>query len=94
MQLAILKCSQRFKLGLPYSSIHGVTEKQIQRVSRAGLLSGPDIRILGPALKPLGQATSHHGAYVVVQFYPWFKFRFRLFQTDHHTLPYPKTKKN
>ena len=50
MQLAILKCSQRFKLGLPYSSIHGVTEKQIQRVSRAGLLSGPDIRILRPAL--------------------------------------------
>ena len=30
--------------------------------------------------------------YVVVQFYPWFKFSFLLFQTHYHTLPYPKTK--
>ena len=31
--------------------------------------------------------------YVVVQFYPWFKFYFALFQThyDNHTLPYPRT---
>ena len=29
--------------------------------------------------------------YVVVQFYPWFKFYFLLFQTHYHTLPYPKT---
>ena len=32
--------------------------------------------------------------YVVVQFYPWFKFYFSLFQTHYHTLPYPKTKGN
>ena len=36
--------------------------------------------------------------YVVVQFYPWFKFYFLLFQTNYHvinhTLPYPKTKEN
>ena len=31
---------------------------------------------------------------VVVQFYPWFKFYFLLFQTHYHTLPYPKTKEN
>ena len=30
--------------------------------------------------------------YVVVQFYPWFKFYFPLFQTYYHILPYPKTK--
>ena len=30
--------------------------------------------------------------YVVVQFYPWFKFSFPLFQTHYHTLQYPKTK--
>ena len=30
--------------------------------------------------------------YVVVQFYPWFKFYFPLFKTHHHTLHYPKTK--
>ena len=28
--------------------------------------------------------------YVVVQFYPWFKFYFPLFQSHYHTLPYPK----
>ena len=32
--------------------------------------------------------------HVVVQFYPWFKFHFRLFQTYYHTLPYHKTKEN
>ena len=26
------------------------------------------------------------GVYVVVQFYPWFKFYFSLFQTHYHTL--------
>ena len=26
--------------------------------------------------------------------YPWFKFYFLLFQTNCHTLPYPKTKLN
>ena len=31
--------------------------------------------------------------YVVVQFYPWFKFYFLLFQTHYHTLLLPKTKK-
>ena len=30
---------------------------------------------------------------VVVQFYPWFKFYFSLFQTHYHILPYPKTTK-
>ena len=30
---------------------------------------------------------------VVVQFYPWFKFNFPLFQIHYHTLQYPKTKK-
>ena len=30
--------------------------------------------------------------YVVVQFYPWFKFCFPLFQTHYLTLPYPNTK--
>ena len=32
--------------------------------------------------------------YVVVKFYPWFKFYFLLFQTQYHTLPYPKAKGN
>ena len=34
--------------------------------------------------------------YLVVQFYPWFKFFFLLFRTHYHTLriPYPKTKEN
>ena len=32
--------------------------------------------------------------YVVVQFYPWFKFYFLLFQTHYHTLTYLKTKEN
>ena len=27
---------------------------------------------------------------IVVQFYPWSKFYFLLFQTPYHTLPYPK----
>ena len=31
--------------------------------------------------------------YVVVQFYPCFKFYFPLFQGHYHTLPYPKTTK-
>ena len=30
------------------------------------------------------------GIYVVVQFFPWFKFYFPLFKTRYHTLPYPK----
>ena len=34
------------------------------------------------------------GVYVVVQFYPRFKFYFPLFQTHYHTLPHPKTKEN
>ena len=34
------------------------------------------------------------GVYVVAQFYLWFKFYFPLFQTNYHTLPYSKTKKN
>ena len=29
----------------------------------------------------------------MVQFYPWFKFYFPLFQTHYRTLPYPKTYK-
>ena len=32
--------------------------------------------------------------FVVVQFCPWFKFYFLLFQTHYHTLSYLKTKKN
>ena len=32
--------------------------------------------------------------FVVVQFYPWFKFQFLLFQTHYHILPLPKTNKN
>ena len=31
---------------------------------------------------------------VVVQFYPWIKFYFLLFQTHYHTLPYTITKEN
>ena len=30
--------------------------------------------------------------YVAVQFYPWFKFFFPMFQTHYHTLQYPHTK--
>ena len=30
--------------------------------------------------------------FVVVQFYPWFKFSFLLFINHHHSLPYVKTK--
>ena len=32
-------------------------------------------------------------ASIVVQFHPWFKFYFPLFQTHYHILPYPRTKK-
>ena len=32
--------------------------------------------------------------YVGVQFYPWFKFYFPLFQTHYHILKNPKTKEN
>ena len=32
--------------------------------------------------------------YVVVQFYPWFKFYFLLFEAHYHTLPCPKTTEN
>ena len=32
--------------------------------------------------------------YVVIKFYPWFKFSFPLFKTQYHTLQYPKTKEN
>ena len=32
--------------------------------------------------------------YVVIQFYPWFKFHSPLFQTHYHTFPCPKTKEN
>ena len=35
-----------------------------------------------------------YGVFVVVQFYPWFKFYFLLFQTHCDTLQYPKTKEN
>ena len=31
---------------------------------------------------------------IVVQFYPWFKFYFPLFQPLYHTLPYPRIKEN
>ena len=35
----------------------------------------------------------HDNDYVVVQFYPWVKFSFLLFQNQYHTnLSYPKTK--
>ena len=34
------------------------------------------------------------GVYVVVQFYPGFKFYFPLILTHYHTLPYTKTKEN
>ena len=30
----------------------------------------------------------------VVQFYPWFKFYFLLFQNHYHTIAHPKTKEN
>ena len=30
---------------------------------------------------------------VLVQFYPWFKFYFPLFQTHYHTLPTAKQRK-
>ena len=30
----------------------------------------------------------------MVQFYPWSKFYFPLFQTHYRTLPYPKTNEN
>ena len=31
--------------------------------------------------------------YVIVQFYPCFKFYFLLLQTHYYTLPFPKTKR-
>ena len=36
----------------------------------------------------------HSEICVAVQFHPWFKFYFLLFQTHDHTQPYPKTKEN
>ena len=48
------------------------------------------------ALEGLTQHTlcihAYQFVYVVVQFYPWFKFYFLLFPTHYCTLPYPKTK--
>ena len=36
-------------------------------------------------------STVHNYMYVVVQFYPWFRFYFHWFQPRFDTLPYPKT---
>ena len=44
-----------------------------------------------PSIMPI---SLQNYVYVVVQFYPWFKFYFLLFQTHYHTLPYSKTKEN
>ena len=38
------------------------------------------------------QRVSVRNVFVVVQFYPWFKFYFPLFFTHYHISPYPKTK--
>ena len=38
--------------------------------------------------------SNHPGVYAVVQFYPWLKFYFPLFQTHYPTLQYPKTKEH
>ena len=47
-----------------------------------------DVDVLGFHLK-----FSATEVYVLVQFYPCFKFYFPLFSTHYHTLPYPKTEK-
>ena len=36
-------------------------------------------------------STTYVQVHVVVQFYPWVKVYFPLFQTHYQTLPYPKT---
>ena len=46
-----------------------------------------------PGKKLISCSSTLH-VYVVVQFYPWFKFYFLLFQTHYRTLPYPETKEN
>ena len=52
----------------------------------------------GPRLKTKGDYSRENktkvNVYVVVQFFPWFKFYFPLFKTHYHILPYPKTKEN
>ena len=53
---------------------------------------------LNTLLKKVSSGVRHQGdnscGYVVVQFYPWIKFYFSLFQTHYHTLSYPNTKRN
>ena len=51
-------------------------------------------KIMNAPYNPLLAVDMYIYIYVVVQFYPWFKFYFPLFQTHYHTLPYPKTKGN
>ena len=46
--------------------------------------------LFSPHPHPLPHAPPLHTE-IVVQFYPWSKFYFLLFQTHYHTLPYPKT---
>ena len=43
--------------------------------------------------KPIIRLVVFREIYIVVQFFPWFKFYFPLFKTHYHTLPYPKQRK-
>ena len=56
-------------------------------------LSGQSsISWVSPAPREIYSLENNFHIYVVVQFYPWFKFYFPLFQTHYPTLQYPKTK--
>ena len=56
-------------------------------------LLGSDFDRSKMTVNPDNTLLAQSGVYVVVEFYPWFKFCFPLFQTHYLTLSYSKTKK-
>ena len=49
--------------------------------------------ILASENKGQRECNTNLNVYVVVQFYPWFKFYFLLFETHYQKLPYQKQRK-
>ena len=80
----------------------------IWRREKLGAFNKHDFELLAPVLDGFSLMTydySSQGRYwtiaelsitynVVVQFYPWLKFDFLLFETQYQILPYPNTKEN
>ena len=72
--------------------LYGSLRNALKYCSRFEIKKRHFARLLEPRINQANQLNLD--VYVVVQFYPWFKFYFLLFETHYHTLPYPKTKEN